>query len=1114
MNRLLLIAFSASLALFVACGKDKSSSSVSSNDDLSEVQTKEDLAHCTKSHYGELVRVLEKDSVYECTSEGWVVADDSTIDDYLSAKSSSDKQENRDTLKSSSSATKITSSDVAEIEIKKVDSATVHGFAEKGPFLNGSAVTLYELDSNFAKTKVKFTGKVEGDSGYYSIKNIVLNRQYALIEVYGFYKNEITGKNTSSTKTRLSALVDMADSNTNIIKNNSININLMTELERQRVIYLVKNSNYNVPAAKRQATREIFELVGISSDSISKRTQLTSTNMSLASGGDEATALYILSIMLQGNLSVSRSQARINDVAAIFAETGTMKDYALRAKIADELNQTDSIDGFAAIRENAKALKIGKIPNFEKHLYQFWVKEYGLPKCSADNETEIAKVSNKESDRFGAGFVCTSERWHRATDLDTELGLCLAKREGEFTKSKAGNYYTCKSGSWESITETQYELKACTDTTSKKRVTTKSGEYYICSDKQWHEATENDYIVGYICDASTTTHQEKVDKKYYSCDGNSWTEISKDFYELGYCNDAKKNECTAAATSGKYYECTGEQWILKDEFYCTNGLCNDKKQGTQTTFDSKGYYCDNSEWHECGPESLYTLYAGKSETLACDFGEDRSTYSWRKALDNEITANAVCNEKLKIEPSEKTADKWIFSSDSSQAIYCIDQCQESMCGEGVNDYEWKNASTAEVATGLRCNAFTENKVKSGYTCEYSLDALDYEWRKATPGEDAIGEKCSSSNVYTVASAEYQGKNAYFACVDTTALNGYAWRTAESMEQKGQAVCNEKIKGKVVAYNESGNSVVCEPSTLKWRAATGLEASAGKLCTNENIGESLPYGTNGGIYCDPEAIQWQLASYDDPQMRGRELCWEKNLFKLSYNFVCDSITHSDGDAVYKWRKASIFEKEIGAACSPSLYDPYNTIKEVKGMNVRCIRDTKHGTHYYYAASYKDTRNNTTYAVASIFADVWMLGEMTYNVSGSKCYSTDSTDECKKRRLYTHYEARSVCPSGWGLPDTTAFNGKEYFGEPWQKFMTSAYGGYNLFNFNAEKTTYYNVYYEKFDTFRNDAWIVWTKNTFTQYSESHAKILVLEPNTYFRINETLTSYYLPVRCVLEE
>ncbi|MCF0224604.1 MAG: hypothetical protein HUK20_10055 [Fibrobacter sp.] len=58
--------------ILVACGDSSSGSDkTSGKDGVAEYGSVGEMVHCTKSHYGEIAYVVETDSFYKCTSDGW-----------------------------------------------------------------------------------------------------------------------------------------------------------------------------------------------------------------------------------------------------------------------------------------------------------------------------------------------------------------------------------------------------------------------------------------------------------------------------------------------------------------------------------------------------------------------------------------------------------------------------------------------------------------------------------------------------------------------------------------------------------------------------------------------------------------------------------------------------------------------------------------------------------------------------------------------------------------------------------------------------------------------------------------------------------------------------------
>ena len=161
-----------------------------------------------------------------------------------------------DTESSSSSdiqAEEIDSSSYEREEKLVIKNKTITGLAQKGPFKSGSTVDIFELDGKtFAQTGKSFTGKVSNDSGAFKISNVSLKSQYALLRVTGNFKSEINGESVHAT---LTAVTDLS-------KRENVNVNILTHLEYDRVLYLL-GKGMNFTAAKKQAEREVLAAFGI-----------------------------------------------------------------------------------------------------------------------------------------------------------------------------------------------------------------------------------------------------------------------------------------------------------------------------------------------------------------------------------------------------------------------------------------------------------------------------------------------------------------------------------------------------------------------------------------------------------------------------------------------------------------------------------------------------------------------------------------------------------------------------------------------------------------------------------------------------------------------------------
>ncbi len=248
---------------------------------------------------------------------------------------------------------------------EKIQTSTkLSGVVEKGPFIAGSTVSLYELDENLNGTGKVFTSQTN-DEGWFEINNSSgFSSKYVKISVNGFYFNEVTGGLSTAPIT----LEGVAD----IDKKENINVNLLTHLELPRVTYLVTKENKTFSEAKKQAEKELLEAFYITNQEIvPEETQITGNNVS-------ADILIAISSILLNN----KTDAAFSEFISFLRED--LKDGKVEDIIKQEIKTSSSQVNTLQIRENiinryqdlGKEVKVGNFHYFIDHNGDGVLEEY------------------------------------------------------------------------------------------------------------------------------------------------------------------------------------------------------------------------------------------------------------------------------------------------------------------------------------------------------------------------------------------------------------------------------------------------------------------------------------------------------------------------------------------------------------------------------------------------------------------------------------------------------------------------------------------------------------------------------------------------------------------
>jgi hypothetical protein len=208
---------------------------------------------------------------------------------------------------------------------------SISGYAQKGPFPQGSKVTVYELNNNLEQTGKVFTTETSDDFGSFTFKDMLLTSSYVQVEVEGNPYNEIYNAIVIGDDIDLSNIV-------NLKEGVAVNINLLSDLSRQRFQYLFKKGN-SFDNSKSQAEKEVMKAFGLDSFYTANSEKMDITQSDDASGALLSLSAIFLTIRNQQNKMFL--QQLIAKYRSALETDGILSDTALSNPIRDALVSID-----------------------------------------------------------------------------------------------------------------------------------------------------------------------------------------------------------------------------------------------------------------------------------------------------------------------------------------------------------------------------------------------------------------------------------------------------------------------------------------------------------------------------------------------------------------------------------------------------------------------------------------------------------------------------------------------------------------------------------------------------------------------------------------------------
>ena len=231
----------------------------------------------------------------------------------------------------SSSYNKILSNYIGILQVVKSTSAIIQidGSVFKGSFIRGSLLNFYELDNSLNQTGRSFNATIKDDYGNFTLKAQNITGKLVRVVGDGFYWNEVLNENSSSRIT-LTALCK-------IDSNETVNVNVLTELERPRVEYLYNIKGLTFDSAKSQAVTEVLKAFGYTNTGIKRAEKVGVVGI-----GDESKILLAISTLMQGYRTESEVTQILSDFGQDLEKDGTLTDATIGNDLATHLYYVDT----------------------------------------------------------------------------------------------------------------------------------------------------------------------------------------------------------------------------------------------------------------------------------------------------------------------------------------------------------------------------------------------------------------------------------------------------------------------------------------------------------------------------------------------------------------------------------------------------------------------------------------------------------------------------------------------------------------------------------------------------------------------------------------------------
>ena len=875
---------------------------------------------------------------------------------------------------------------------------TISGVVQKGPYAKGASVSVHELDAGvLLLTGNHYEGKVQNDSGAYSVTFDEFDSPYAILEASGLFRNELTGAKTKSSVT-LYAVTDLSE-------RDSVNVNLLTHLEYARVLYLVTVKHMSFSEAKAQAEREVMAAFGIKGDFG------LAEDLNAFGNGDGSAALLAMSVLVLGCLNTesgpfslgnpkggageeSKLSERLSNMVFDIEKDGEWNDKSTIVKIADWAANQSMEGGLDSIRETVASWKMSKkVPAFEKYVDNFWRMAYGFDVCDGKRENEARRNMNPKSAMEGVYFVCQNGKWVSEEYLEDDSDTTDVKDTAQVADtSVVDTADVADTTAVDTLSDFEKDIggQRCTYFGRIVHGVVDTNNVYFCDGVKW-KLFDGDESARYY---KLMDNRDGRIYRYVRIDIQNWMAENLNYGDTAYSWNEAKTACPAG-----WHLPSKEEW---DYLFRSVGSTS------QSELDKRGFaarpagllgvsYWTSSYDKDSQGRYPYDIFFSNTGTGLSKLHDSTSRFPVRCVQDYE-TLSACDEENL----------HRVARYNNMVYYVCEEDGWHMMNYDEYNEFKWAGAVEGKTlwdgSDPRMCYVYDNG-------AWYERDSSNCKLGLGGCTAARQGELSRSS------------KSVWYTC-DNGAWVGTMDSTVDQI-----MLGTDFDEGTVVKCPSNGRYCVFQDG--HWREGTKMDsvlyALGGTPCMVEGDTSKVKYAGEYYVcrYVSWRAVhmQWETAPliYSDTY-EDRDECSATGLYG-------DGTFHNKHDnaagRVYVcenggFRLPTEIEMAMNMGCTS-----YNYGKKIK-VNHSHFICTENGwavdPDVWEEDSFTDPRDGREYRTVGIWDQVWMGENLNYTDSASTpdlkgkrwCYD-DEQEQCDAYgSMYSCEISKSVCPAGWHLP----------------------------------------------------------------------------------------------------